>query len=195
MKRLNIFLFFLLSAIAEPALSQSSNGNPDFGDVDIVSFRINGALNLNPSCDDEKIGGGAGADVEWRFVPRVGIGLGAGYSSEMAHIETAWRIVEGAYGASKHDQRLSFINVPLRLYVHPTDWLTLDAGIQWSYVADKGSVKGLSRTCWSVPFGVCFGSKYHLFLRYQPRLGNMMESNGNGEVKSSPLSIGFGIKI
>ncbi len=195
MKRLVIFFLFLLSAITDPAFGQSSNGKTDIDDVDIVSLHISAALNLNPSCDDEKIGGGAGADVEWRFVPWAGIGLGAGYSMEMARFERGWRITDVDSGTWKYDQRLSFVNVPLRLYVHPLDWLTLDAGIQWSYVADKGSAKGLSSTCWSVPFGVSFGTKHRLFLRYQTRLGNIMESGVKGEVYSNPLSIGFGIRL
>ena len=199
MKKIQILLFFLLTAMAKPACGQPAitDRASDGDDVRSVNLYISGAMSLNPSCSDEKLGGGGVIDVEWRFSPWLGAGIGGGYSSEAVHCEETWKFSNywPYSNTSKLDERLSLVNVPLRLYVHPAEWLTLDAGLQWSYIVSDASIKDISHSCLSLPFGISLGSRHHFFIRYQPRMTGMAKSGANVAVQSSQLLLGVGISL
>ena len=199
MMKKTLLLLFLLTTLAKPACGQPAitDGAADNGDGRSVNLYISGAMSLNPSCSDEKLGGGGVIDVEWQFSPWLGVGIGGGYSSEAVHYEATWKFSNywPYSNTSKHDDRLSLVNVPLRLYVHPAEWLTLDAGLQWSYIVGDASIKDVSHSCLSLPFGISFGSRHHFFIRYQPRLGGLVKSGTNSTIKSNQLLLGVGISI
>ena len=199
MKKTSLLLFFLLTALARPACGQpaSTGGAADDDDGTSVNLYISGAMSLNPSCSDEKLGGGGAIDAEWQFSPWLGFGLGAGYSSEAVRLETSQRLSSGwpVTTTFMTDKKLSLVNVPLRLYVHPAEWLTLNVGLQWSYIVGDASIKDISHSCLSLPFGISFGSRHHFFIRYQPRLGGLAKSGTNSTIKSDQLLLGVGISI
>ena len=199
MKKTSLLLFFLLVAMSKPACSQPAitGGAADDDDGTSVNLYISGALSLNPSCSDEKLGGGGVIDVEWQFSPWLGVGIGGGYSSEAVHCEETWKFSNNwpYSNTSKLDDRLSLVNVLLRLYVHPTEWLTLDAGLQWSYIVGVASIKDIGHSCLSLPLGISFGRKHHFFIRYQPRMGDLVKSGANVKVQSNQFLLGVCIGL
>jgi hypothetical protein len=196
-KTITAFMFFLLSVIVMPVYGQTAGSVQADKFDDEVIFRISGGLNYNSSCDKKKFGAGAGLDVEWQFMPMVGLGLGVGYSSDAICYKKerdSWYILPPSEPL-KSDSKLSMINVPLRLYFHPLEWLTFDIGLQWSCVTSGTSGNGIDHTCLSLPLGASIGSTHHLFVRYLPRLGNSLKTSNMGHVDSDLLLFGVGIRL
>ena len=198
MKTIRLALLHLvLLVIGMPVYSQTYSSTPTDQEWNSkVSVFISGAVNYNPSCNEKKFGGGAGLEMEWQPVPWLGVGIGAGYSSENVYIEEK---SDFSYNWSpwvyKYDSNLSLINVPLRLYAHPVEWLRLDVGIQWSYIIDKGSAKEIDRHAFSCPLGISFGSSHRIFVRYQPRLDNLMKDEKKYSTSSSPFLLGVNLQL
>ena len=186
----------LLSVIVVPAYGQRASSRQVDND-DEIRLYFSGALNYNSSCDEKKIGAGAGLDMEWKFMPMVGMGLGVGYSSDAAYYESGRdpSFIVSPQTRDNNDFKLSMINVPLRLYFHPKEWLTLDAGLQWSCITGNTSGKKIDHSCLSLPLGVSIGSTHHLFVRFQPRLNKLLKGDDDGKMNSNLLLFGIGIRL
>jgi len=195
MKSLLFCFICLFLTISIPMYSQPTDVTDNNNAEKPLSLSLSTAISYTPSCSKEKLGLSYGIDSEWCFLPWMGAGIGTSFMSESASWEDCGLSSDNIMVYWKTDQRLGTINFPLRLYLHPARWLTIDAGIQLSHVVSGSRIKGLSRTCWSVPFGMSFGKKYRFFFRYQPRLGDMMKSGENGRIKCDMLLFGFGIGL
>lgn len=193
MTRTYAWIVVLLLASAGFASGQTTGSVADLDDVNTLGLGIRGMINCNLSCDKDKLGCEVGLDAEWRCLPRVGVGIGAAFSSESVRYEWSQSPTRDVLMSSKNDKKVSLFNIPLRVYIHPTDRLTFDVGLQWGYVVKDGSIKGMRNTCWSLPFGLSFGDKYRFMLRYQPYLIGMMRSGESSKLYSDLLLLGFGI--
>ena len=128
MKRLILFVFVLAAVGATaaqeefsqsmaPSIDQTANSASAGRDDSKWNVHVNAGVRFNPWCDDEKVGIGVSLEAEWKFMQRIGIGAGLGYSTERMSIHH----YVGYNLPSKFNYRVSFINAPLRLYYHPAE--------------------------------------------------------------------------
>jgi len=192
-KNIRIIVCALLLTVTGSVMAQDDDSK--------LSLYVNVGMRYNPKCVDEKIGAGVGIDAEWKFLRWIGLGTGVSYSTETMCQYENWEFhMNGAsrdVWEEKIDYRMSFVNVPLRLYFHPTKWLTLDAGLQWSIIASHipDRMEKMGRVSLSMPFGVSIGSRNSLFVGFQPRLNNTLEEDLDDGIESSQLLVGVKINL